>query len=536
MEWFRRFVLFTVSVALLGGAGTAFVAAPATATVTTLCTGYVGCAKVGLSDGGYAAASKTMWWRMYAGHNCTNYAAYRVVRSGLANTRPWTGSGNATNWGTAMSRITNSTPAVGSVAWWRAGVRPAGSSGHVAYVEKVVSADEIIVSQDSWGGDFSWARITRSGTGWPSGFIHFNDAALLNTEAPVVSGALKSGSTLTATPGRWSPAGARVSYQWLQDGVKLAGATGSTFKLAPEQVNRKVTVQVTASLLGYPTTSVISAPGVAVKPGVLSTTTPPEISGVPQVGETLSTSPGSWSPQPDQVRYQWRADGAALAGASAANLAVGPELVGKKLTVTVTALKTGYPSVETLSASTTPVTPGDLRLTDVPRVTGTPEPGQTLTLRQPGVVPQPALGVQWLRDGVAIPGATGLTYRVTSNDLGSRVTADVRLTRAGYSPLATRATTASPVRSRPVLRLTAKRAGTRTMSLSATVTAAGVPDVDGFLQVRTGRRLLATVPVTDGQAVATLTRLPRAKRTYRFRVLATESFSTTVTKRRMALR
>ncbi len=57
-----------------------------------------------------------------------------------------------------MSRITNGTPSVGAIAWWRAGVKPAGSAGHVGYVEKVVSADEIIVSQDSWNGDFSWTR------------------------------------------------------------------------------------------------------------------------------------------------------------------------------------------------------------------------------------------------------------------------------------------------------------------------------------------------------------------------------------------
>jgi hypothetical protein len=43
----------------------------------------------------------------------------------------------------------------------------------VAYVEKVVSPTEIIVSQDSWGGDFSWARITKDGKGWPNGFVHF---------------------------------------------------------------------------------------------------------------------------------------------------------------------------------------------------------------------------------------------------------------------------------------------------------------------------------------------------------------------------
>ena len=154
--------LFT---AILVTGGLATTAAPASATVTTLCVGYTGCAKLGMSDAGYSKASGTMYWRMYSGHNCTNYAAYRMVKSGLANSRPWTGGGNATRWGTSMASKTNGTPTVGSVAWWKAGVYPAGSAGHVAYVEKVVSADEIIVSMDSWRGDFSWARITRASRG-----------------------------------------------------------------------------------------------------------------------------------------------------------------------------------------------------------------------------------------------------------------------------------------------------------------------------------------------------------------------------------
>ena len=102
----------------------------------------------------------------------------------MPNTRPWDGGGNATYWGSYMTNITDDTPTVGSVAWWRAGVYPAGSAGHVAYVEKVISPTEIIVSQDSWGGDFSWARITKSGSGWPSGFVHFNDVKLTNTARP----------------------------------------------------------------------------------------------------------------------------------------------------------------------------------------------------------------------------------------------------------------------------------------------------------------------------------------------------------------
>ena len=102
---------------LCTGVGTTVEMAPASATVTTLCKGYSACSKAGMTASGYAGASGTMWWRMYTGHNCTNYAAYRMVRSGLPNVRPWSGNGNATYWGAKMSGITNKTPAVGAVAW-----------------------------------------------------------------------------------------------------------------------------------------------------------------------------------------------------------------------------------------------------------------------------------------------------------------------------------------------------------------------------------------------------------------------------------
>ena len=191
----------------MSGLGLVAVASPATATSTLLCTGYDGCRDAGYSPAGYKLASSTMWWQMYSGHNCTNYAAYRMVKSGLPNSRPWTGSGNASNWGHAMAGITDAVPAVGAVAWWDAYVRPAGSAGHVAYVERVISADEIIVSQDSWGGDFSWARITRAGGSWPSGFVHFNDVPLVNTAPPAILGEPKVGSRLSASAGTWSQSG-----------------------------------------------------------------------------------------------------------------------------------------------------------------------------------------------------------------------------------------------------------------------------------------------------------------------------------------
>ena len=104
-----------------------------------------------------------------------------------------------------MRRITDDRPMVGAVAWWKANVPGAGSVGHVAYVEQVVSRRKIVISEDSWSGDFRWKTITRRGTGWPSGFIHFNDREVRATTAPEISGTPAIGDAVKVTVGRWQP-------------------------------------------------------------------------------------------------------------------------------------------------------------------------------------------------------------------------------------------------------------------------------------------------------------------------------------------
>ena len=61
------------------------------ASSTYLCTGYQGCEAAGYGNAGYRQASSTMYWRMYSGHNCTNYVAYRLIQSGMPDVRPWEG-------------------------------------------------------------------------------------------------------------------------------------------------------------------------------------------------------------------------------------------------------------------------------------------------------------------------------------------------------------------------------------------------------------------------------------------------------------
>src|SRR2546423_1547502 len=54
-----------------------------------------------------------------AGHNCTTYAAYRLVLNGLP-TEPL-GLGNASGWAAAAQSdgyLVDGNPRIGSIAWW----------------------------------------------------------------------------------------------------------------------------------------------------------------------------------------------------------------------------------------------------------------------------------------------------------------------------------------------------------------------------------------------------------------------------------
>ena len=153
-----------------------FSATPALATYSHICTGYAGCSSAGYSNAGYAGASSTSYWGMYPGHNCTNYAAYRLVKRGV-NASYLTGKGNAYQWGgvaRANGVAVDMSPRVGDIAWWN-GSAGLGSSGHVGYVEQVGNGF-FVMSDDNYGGDFHWTRVTTTSL-WPSGFIHFGGTA-----------------------------------------------------------------------------------------------------------------------------------------------------------------------------------------------------------------------------------------------------------------------------------------------------------------------------------------------------------------------
>jgi surface antigen len=397
-----------------------------------VCQGFDTCQGRGYSHQGYKTAKSKMYWNMYSGVNCTNYVAYRMIQNGGSATRPAqlkTGKGNATYWGSSFGY--NHTPMVGSIAWWKANVPGAGSAGHVAYVEQVVSATEIIVSESNYGSEFDWRRITSSGP-WPTGFIHYKDVALKATAAPTVVGAAKVGVTLRATAGSWAPAGS-YGYQWFAGGRAVPGATAATFTPGAAQVGNAMQVRVTASRASYVAGSSTSTATAATVPGTQTVGTRPAVTGTAQVDQTLTVSTGTYTPKPTSVAIQWLADGVPIPGARAATFTPTQALANKHLSATVTTASPGYTTLATTTTQTGPVLAPDITVAQPGGVEGKLLVGEQLTA-DPGVLePRDAQATYvWMRDGEPMPAFTGRTYVVKPLDIGSRISVRVQLTHTGY--------------------------------------------------------------------------------------------------------
>ncbi|MFL5628501.1 MAG: CHAP domain-containing protein, partial [Ktedonobacteraceae bacterium] len=135
---------------------------------------------------GYTGTNATGWAWTYYGcpnyasgcpntpHNCTLYAAFRLMQNGV--TLNW--YDNANRWAIqANSHGTNvnQTPAVGSIAQWNSGI------GHVAYVESydsggiTITMDDYYTSQPWPNGYTARVHIATDSPAWPDNFIHFKD-------------------------------------------------------------------------------------------------------------------------------------------------------------------------------------------------------------------------------------------------------------------------------------------------------------------------------------------------------------------------
>ncbi|MDQ1083948.1 MULTISPECIES: hypothetical protein [Microbacterium] len=254
------------------------------------------------------------------------------------------------------------------------------------------------------------------------------------TPTPKITGTAQVGSTLTANPGTWDE-GTTLTYQWMRSGgAYISGATQPTYTVGAADVGTQLTVAVTGTKPGYSGARKTSAPTAVVTKGVLTSATP-TISGTPTVGTAVTAVPGAWGPAPVTYTYQWLRSGSPISGATGASYTPVAADAGTALSVTVTGTKSGYTTKSATSATKT-VAKGTLTGA-TPTISGTTKVGYTLTAKAGTWAPAPVtLSYQWLRNGVAISGATASTYKLTSTDKGKRITVRVTGIKAGYTTLA----------------------------------------------------------------------------------------------------
>ncbi|MDM4761453.1 CHAP domain-containing protein [Galbitalea sp. SE-J8] len=401
----RRALVATVAAAALA-ASVLLGAAPAYAGPGAIqCRGYAACEAQGKSAYGYPGASSVEYWRMVSGHNCTNYAAYRLISAGMSSVRPWDGNGNANAWGLSNADITDRTPTVGSIAWWDAGHDGAGSVGHVSVVERVVSPTRIVVSEDNYLGDFAYRIVDASAGTWPSGFVHLKDASVSASFPSWRARAL--GQTVWADATRAQPASGSFvkpgSTEWVTLTYLNTGDTAWS--------GLQLRVKGAASAVAGPGWLDGTTPAVQKQPSVITGGT-----------ATFSFSVQIPAGVPDGTQYSSvftpvDASGAAIPG--------------------------GDVQLQFTADSRDP-----FAVQPPLGIAGAPRQNSILTSTTGAWAPvQPVFSYQWTRDGSPIANATGPAYRLTGADVGRTVALTAVASAPGYLPVSQAATLPTTVRS-----------------------------------------------------------------------------------------
>ncbi len=326
--------------------------------------------------------------------------------------------------------ITNGT--VSARQWLRDAVAISGATG-TSYA--LVSADEgkVITYRVSATGPGGSASATSAGT---AAVAAAPVSAPANTTAPAVTGTAAVGSVLTTTNGTWTNSPTSYAYAWLRDGTAISGATSATYTVASADEGKSLTCRVTATNTGgsaSATSNAVAIPAAVVAAPV--STGGVVASGTPEVGQTLSTTNGSWTNSPTAYAYQWLRNGSNITGATSATYVLTSDDAGKTIRSRVTASNSGGSASATSQAVNVAVpVPTN---TTAPVVSGTAAVGSVLTSTDGSWSGSPSsYTYQWYRDASAISGATASTYTVTSSDQGTSLTCRVVAVNAGGSSAA----------------------------------------------------------------------------------------------------
>ncbi len=291
-----------------------------------------------------------------------------------------------------------------SYQWYHDGVAMSGVTGSV-YSGTAKASD---------AGAY-YATVSNTAGSAASDTVAFTIVSLPVFTTQPVSQAVTAGSSVTfsaAASGTPSP-----TYQWSKNNVNISGATSASYSISLTTTADAGSYTVAATNpAGSVTSSAASltvnlvniAPAIAIQPTSQTAT----------VGTRVSfTASASGTPTPT---YQWKFNGAAISGATSTTLSLSNVQVSYAGNFTVVA--TNSAGAITSNVATLTVNP----LTVAPVITAQPgnqtvSMGASVTLIA-SASGTPAPSYQWMKNGVAISGATGVSYTIgsaTSADAGT---------------------------------------------------------------------------------------------------------------------
>lgn len=246
-----------------------------------------------------------------------------------------------------------------------------------------------------------------------------------------ISGDEYVGGTLVADLG--SPQGnpyPTITIEWRNNGVPIPGADQTTYTPVGADENDNITVNVELSNgVGSPVDQTSAAVGPIGTLPAFSVL--PNITGNTDViGSTLTanfTLTGNPAPTPS---IQWLRDGGDIPGATSATYNTTNDDANADISVRVNGTNVhGSAGVQT-SAAVGPI--GTVPSFSVsPNITGDLTVGSVLTVNYTAVGdPNPAPLIQWMRNGVDIPGADAAMYMTMPADETALISANVQISNA----------------------------------------------------------------------------------------------------------
>lgn len=251
---------------------------------------------------------------------------------------------------------------------------------------------------------------------------------------------LRVGDTLTGFIGDWWDAEpSAFTFEWQRNGTPIPSSNSQNYTLTPDDVGAMIRLKTTVAGVGvYYNVSRSTGEPIQIGPvskGVYQADQPGTVA-IDNSATPLVATTSSW-PGGTTFAYQWFRGSTAIAGATQGTYTPVAADFNQLLKVRVTATVPGYNPVQRFSEAKNYSILRDTGSSAL--ITGLAKPREPLSIN-PGTLNYytfegtavPLLAIQWLRNGVVIPGETSDTYIVRDGDYGTRISARITASLGGW--------------------------------------------------------------------------------------------------------